>query len=76
MREIRLPVDQPYRHLVVNLLNLVLGTRGEDSERFWTAELRELVATKFGRETFNASEWEQGTDLRHIVSSVVGLIRR
>lgn len=76
MREMRLPVDQPYRHLVVNLLNRVLGNRGGDSEAFWRKELRDMVMGKFGPETFNDDEMEEGFDLRRTIVSVVDLIRR
>ena len=40
MAHLKLPVDQPYRHLLVQLLNLVLGTKHENSRLFWTVQLK------------------------------------
>lgn len=77
MAQLRLPVDQPYRHLLVQLLNLVLGNRGEKSVSFWTIELKEMVAQKFGAATLSFDELVSEFDLRETLpTNLTPLIRR
>ena len=76
MYELRLPVEQPYRHLLVSYLNVVLS----DNEEFWCTDLRSKVIAKFGRETFADSEMEPGYNLRNMIApggdGIVELLRR
>ncbi len=77
---------QPYRHLIVTQLNVVLGRESNHAIRkseklahvFWTSELQEKIIAKFGIDAFAKEELEPGTDLRTLISStgVVVLIRR
>ena len=76
MFELRLPVEQPYRHLLVSYLNVVLS----ENEEFWCRDLREKVIAKFGRTTFADIEMEPGYNLRNMIppggDGIVELLRR
>lgn len=75
----RLPVDQPYRHLIINTLNVVLGrdhattssslrkSEKRASFLFWTVELREQILAKFGGAALNDKEMADGYDLRQSI---------
>lgn len=72
-------MDQPYRHLIVNSLNVILGrdqattssTLRKSEKRasfvFWTVELREQILAKFGESSLSDQEMTEGYDLRQSI---------
>jgi len=44
MKLYKIPVDEPYREVVVNFLNQIFVTQRED---FWTKDVKQLVINKF-----------------------------
>lgn len=46
MERLRIPLEEPYRRLIVDYMNLVLGN-SEESAEFWNAPLKRDLLKKF-----------------------------
>lgn len=57
------PTDLPFRRVVVNILNIVLGRGGEQSTIFWTKELKERLQQSF-HYVLDQEEQQSDFDLR------------
>jgi hypothetical protein len=67
MRKLKVPLEQPYRRLVVDYLNLVFGESAK-SDRYWDLRLKKKLLQKFAR-ALTPAETLVGHNLKKALAS-------
>ena len=66
MKSLRLPVDEPYRRLVIDYLNLVFG-ESDASQAYWATDVKSQIQEKYVR-SLTAREKMREFPLKNLLS--------
>ena len=67
MKELKLPLEVPYRKLVIEFLNVVFGS-GQDTHQWWNTTLPPLLKVFFNIQWFPVAQADKVVDWRSEVS--------